>query len=399
MRMRSAIWIVVLVTCAPFLLGQTSPPGRAVDYDKLAQRIVGQCAGIKEGEIVSVSGNIRDMQLLEDLAVHVRRVGAFPLLSVGSDALGRRLLVDVPEKYDSQAPRLDLRLAELIDASINLDWGSDPSMNADIPARRLEARSQAGAPVSDIYAERGIRGVYFGNGMYPSRHNAVRFGMTEEGLSKLFWDAVNVDYARLQRIGEAVRQRLAEGREVRIAHPNGTDLTLRIAGRPVFVSDGVISAEDIAQGFAAVQVYLPAGEVFLAPIPGTAQGKVVIDRLWYFGDEINGLTLTFQAGKLTGMSGRPGFETVKARYDVAGAGKEEFAFIDVGINPGLVIPEGSKLLNWTAAGMITIGIGENVWAGGANNCPYGLSGYLPGSTLTIDGMPLVESGRLAVVGN
>jgi hypothetical protein len=32
-----------------------------------------------------------------------------------------------------------------------------------------------------------------------------------------------------------------------------------------------------------------------------------------------------------------------------------------------------------------------------NACPYGLSGYLPGSTLAIDGKPLVKAGTLKAV--
>jgi hypothetical protein len=52
------------------------------------------------------------------------------------------------------------------------------------------------------------------------------------------------------------------------------------------------------------------------------------------------------------------------------------------------------LQNWTVSGMVTIGIGNNLWAGGTNNSAYGLSGYVLGSTLTIDGKPLVEAGKL-----
>ncbi len=391
-----AVWVIVcvgLVAAVPSM-GQMAPAGNSVDYDRLAQRIVDQCAGIKEGEIVNISGNVRDMPLLESLAIEVRKVGAFPLLSVGTDAMGRRLIADVPEKYDSQSPLLDLKLAEMVDAAINLDWGSDPAMNADIPRQRIEAINRASIPVSDLYAKRCVRGVNLGNGMYPSPYNAALYGVKEEDLRKLFWNAVNIDYERIQAIGKSVSDQFAKGKEVRVTNPNGTDLRFQITDRPVTISDGVISDEDLQGGFAAAQHYLPAGEVFLAPVPGTAEGKVVIDRMWYQGKEVDGLTLTFKRGKLTEMTGKPGFEAVKERYDIAGEGKDDFAFVDVGVNPNMAIPEGSKLLNWTVPGMISIGIGGNVWAGGANSCPYGLSGYLPGSTLAIDGKPLVKAGVL-----
>jgi hypothetical protein len=46
------------------------------------------------------------------------------------------------------------------------------------------------------------------------------------------------------------------------------------------------------------------------------------------------------------------------------------------------------------AGMVTIGIGNNVWAGGENKIPYSLSCFIPGSTLKVDGKVLVENGIL-----
>jgi leucyl aminopeptidase (aminopeptidase T) len=67
------------------------------------------------------------------------------------------------------------------------------------------------------------------------------------------------------------------------------------------VSDGVISAEDRKKGGPAVSVWLPAGEVFLTPVPGTANGVVVADHM-YQGDRIEGLRLGVKNGKMVGMT-------------------------------------------------------------------------------------------------
>jgi hypothetical protein len=49
-----------------------SPPLSAPpDTDQLAQRLVAGAA-VKEGETVMISGQVRDAQLLEDIAVNVR---------------------------------------------------------------------------------------------------------------------------------------------------------------------------------------------------------------------------------------------------------------------------------------------------------------------------------------
>jgi hypothetical protein len=46
------------------------------------------------------------------------------------------------------------------------------------------------------------------------------------------------------------------------------------------------------------------------------------------------------------------------------------------------------------AGMVTIGIGGNRWAGGANAEPFSLAYQLPGATVTLDGKVIVENGQL-----
>jgi leucyl aminopeptidase (aminopeptidase T) len=120
----------------------------------------------------------------------------------------------------------------------------------------------------------------------------------------------------------------------------------------------------------------------------------LVDHHFYQGNEITGLTLTFKAGKLTSMTAKSGLEPLKKLYDAAGPGKEDFAFVDLGINPNVTVKPGSKLLAWMPAGMVTVGIGNNVWAGGDNKSIYSLSCFLPGSTLKLDGTAVVENGVL-----
>src|ERR1043166_8919681 len=72
------------------------------DLEALSQRLVNQVAGVKEGEIVFVSGGVRDMELLENLTTDVRKVGVFPMLIVNSDGMLKNCYEGVHEKYDSQ---------------------------------------------------------------------------------------------------------------------------------------------------------------------------------------------------------------------------------------------------------------------------------------------------------
>jgi leucyl aminopeptidase (aminopeptidase T) len=370
------------------------PSAEPLDCGKLAHTLVAQCAAVAEGDRVLVVGGPSDLDLLEDIAIEVRKLGAHPLLNIQTENLARRMFTDVPARFDGQERSFLLRMAEIADAQISVDFMEHPDLLADIPAERRSAADKAEYALDDAILKRNVRQVYLGNGLYPTRARAQQYGLSEDQLSHIFWSGVNTDYPQLQAMGEKVQKQLMAASELRITAPNGTDLTVKISKRPVFVSDGVISPHDRELGGAACQVWLPAGEAYLAPVPGTATGTFVADHYFFEGKPIEGLKLEFKAGKLTAMSAKGDITPLKKLYDAAPAGRDDFAFVDVGINPSVEIPKDSKLVTWMAAGSISIGAGGNTWAGGDNTCPFDLYATINGGTLTADGKPVVEQGTL-----
>jgi leucyl aminopeptidase (aminopeptidase T) len=390
------IFLVIVFVVGVFVVSNAQPMQTkgSAETEALAEKLVNQCANIQEGEFVLVSGGMRDFELLEDIVVNVGKNGAYPILTIGSDRMTRRWVTEVPEKYDSRSPAGDLKLFGFITSVISVDYNETVGLLADIPAERLAARGKAYEPVNELIVKRKIKGVNLGNGLYPDEASAKQFGLTQKELSDIFWKGVNVDYAKLEASGKVIQTLLSAGKVVHITNPNGTDLKMRIEKRPVFVSDGVLSDDDLAKGYASSQAFLPAGEVYLSPVPGTAEGTVVADRHYYQGKEILGLKMTFKAGKLASMTAKSGLEPLQKIYDLAGAGKDEFAFIDLGINPNVHIKPESKLIAWMPAGMVTVGIGNNMWAGGENMASFSLPLFLPGSNLTVDGKTIIENGQL-----
>ena len=382
---------------SPLVSEAAKPASKAppTDLEKLAERLVTQSAGVKEGEVVLVSGGPENVELLEDIAVQVRKAGAFPLVTFSTDRMTKRMYADVPDKYDSQPNQRDLKLAEVVNAEIILGRESAEGLLADADPKRMAARAKATEPVTDAFFKHNVRTVEVDNGLYPNEWVAKQYGTTGDDLSKTFWGGVNVDYTDLQARGAQVSAALSSGSELHITDSGGTDLKVRVQGRKYGVSDGIISAEDLKKGPSGLSVYLPAGEVYVTPVPGTAEGKVVRAKDYFDGKEINNLVMTFSAGKLTSITGSgPGFDLMKAAYDAAGDGKDIFAVVDFGINPNVKLPAASQIATWVPAGTVTVGIGNNVWAGGDNKTPYGYSVSLPGTTVTLDDKPVVEAGQL-----
>ncbi len=364
------------------------------NYRSVAEKVVAQSARVKEGDVVLINGSDEDLPLLEDLAIEVSKRGGSPIITAASTGFARRTYDEVPAKYDALAPGASLALTRVMDVFISTESGEAGTLK-DVPAERIAARTKAFGPVTALSRKRGIRSVFLGNGLYPSAESAEQYDMSRKELADLLYAGVDVDFAGLQESGAEVQRTLAAGKEVRITAPNGTDLRMRIAGRPAYVSDGIISAEDQRRGAPATVVWLPAGEVYLVPVPGTAEGVVVADHDFFRGEHVEGLRLEFKGGKLTAMTAKSGLEAVKALYDASGAGRDELSALDIGINPGITLPAGKPIYPWSRAGMVTVGVGNNTWAGGSNQASSLVAPHLPDATLTVDGKVLVEGGKLA----
>jgi leucyl aminopeptidase (aminopeptidase T) len=365
------------------------------DYAAIAHKVVTQCAGVKEGDLVLINGGAGYTELMDAVMVEAAKAGGAPFANYVSDAANKRLDSEVPAKYDTRPDPFWLKVlhpnlnVQILLPNEQDDWVSQ------VPVERQVARRKAGVTLAEDYNKRNIRLVEVNNGLAPTAANAKRRGIPQTQLAKLFWDGVNVDYAMLQAKCDAVQATLAAGNEVHITHANGTDLKFRITKQPIFTSDGVISEADAKRGGMAATVYLPAGEVYLPIVLGSAEGKLVVARMLEQGKEIRGLTLTFSAGKLTAMTAASGnLAELKARYDASDANKSFLSGLDLGVNPQLKISDLDPTGAYVEAGTITFSVGSNHWLGGKNLSNFDMVPRLIGGTLKVDGKPLVENRRL-----
>jgi aminopeptidase len=266
-------------TAPPAAPAPAAAPKKApTDLEQLAERLVNQSAGIKAGELVLVSGGAQDQDLLENIAVHARKVGALPLVVLTSDRLAKRLFFDVPEKFDSQADAIGLKLAEGFDAFIMVNSNLDEGVFAGADPKRQAARAKAGQAVLESLLKHKVRQIEVGNGLYPTAWRAKRFGMSDDELARTFWEGVNVDYSSLATRAEQVKGLLAGGSAIQITDSNGSSLRVRIQGRPVHSSDGIISADEAQKGGAASSVYLPAGEVYVTPVAAQPKARLFVRK-------------------------------------------------------------------------------------------------------------------------
>ena len=394
------IFTLALAACGPGApSGGAGTPAGAVAAPSAADRAavatsMARAALIKSGDRVLISGSVRDADLLEDLAVETMKLGGQPLIAIGSQRLGRRSYDEVPASFDTLTPTLDLALVNTFEVQLSVDVGESDSAYAGVSPARIAARSKAQVPVGTAFVRRGVRTVSLGNGLYPTAALARRLGVAQSDLADVFWRAVAMAPESIQARGAAARAALAGGRRVTITAPNGTNFSFVVDGAKTAVSDGALTPQGLRQGGLARYTWLPAGELQAPPVAGTAEGTIVIDKVVVRGTDVVGLTLMFSRGGLTSMTATSGIEPLKASYDAAGGAKDQFAGIDLGINPQIRLPLNTGRIVWMAAGAVTVGFGDNQGSGGANVSDFSMYGAIAGATVSVDGRAIVENGVL-----
>jgi aminopeptidase len=389
---------LVLTACGPKPSAEkASAPAvtapSAADRAAVAEAMA-KAAMIKPGDRVLVSGSVRDNDLLEDLAVEAMKLGGQPIVSIWSDRLSRRSYDEVPASYDNSSPTLWLGLANAFDVQLSVDVGEGEGVLAGVPAARIAARSKAGDPANKAWYRHNVRQVNLGNGLYPTAGLAARLGMSQADLAHLFWQAAGMPAESIRARGAAAYAAISGGKQVTITAPNGTNLTFTVLGSKAALSDGALTPEKVRQGGFAVFTFLPAGELNAPAVAGTAEGRIVIDKMVFMGTDVTGLTLVFNKGKLTSMTAASGLDPLKAYYDAASGAKDQLAGIDLGLNPEIRLPLTTGRIVWMASGALTIGVGDNQALGGTNVSDFGLNGALSGATLTVDGKTVIDRGVL-----
>ncbi len=106
----------------------------------------------------------------------------------------------------------------------------------------------------------------------------IRVGSSPGIKMDTFLRAMDVDYDAIRGRARALRD-LIEGRsEMRITTAAGTDITVGLRGRRIFLDDGDLRAP-------GEHGNLPCGEIFFSPELGTARGKIVFDGVIAAGAE------------------------------------------------------------------------------------------------------------------
>jgi len=210
-------------------------------------------------------------------------------------------------------------------------------------------------------------------------------GIREETMRR----ALNADYDKISVRSRKVAQILSQGKKAEVTTPAGTQITMSLEGREGHADTGLVfNPGDFSN--------LPAGEGYIAPIEGTANGKIVIDgAIADTGvmDEVIELTVT--AGFVEEIKGGKWAKYLRELVEPHGRPGRNIAELGVGTNDKAKLI-GNVLEDEKVMGTVHIALGDNASMGGEVSVASHLDAILLRPALIIDGKVIMEEGRLLV---
>ncbi len=361
------------------------------NYDTIADSMVNGSLAIQPGEMVVIGGTPAEVDLMAALQVAVAKAGGQPLLTLTIPEANKRAAMEMPVEHMAQLPTQNLLLAKMTDVFINVGSVQEPGLFADVPEERLAAFRQAAVPLTLAFNNLRSRSATLGQtGGIPTVPYAESVGADPTELQEIFWKAVAVAPSELLPTAKKIVSLMKPDAEIRITSDAGTDLTLKVDQTPARINAGRTS--DVQAPTGPANVWLPAGEAY--GCVHAANGTLVVPRTNFRGMPIENLKMTFKDGEVTEMSADSN-QAMLEDYFAASSSKLKYAsLIDFGLNPHSRSPKGTHYYSWEMGGMLTLGLGNNSWAGGDNDSDAALNLHVPGTTVSIGGKNVVKNGEL-----
>ncbi len=200
------------------------------------------------------------------------------------------------------------------------------------------------------------------------------------------------DYSWVSSFSRKIAEYLQGSKKIRVVTDYGTDIEFSVEGRKFDVDDGIYDKPGSWGN-------LPAGEVFIAPVEGTANGKIVVLKGWYprlEEDMIltveNGLVVKIEGGGGVGDYFRETLGLEPKVEDELHRARRNIAEFGIGTNPKAKRPdnvlEAEKIL-----GTIHIAIGDNSHFGGRVEADLHEDFIIPEPTVYVDGRLFMEKGK------
>lgn len=357
---------------------------------KLAQNVLVKNLGLKKGDSVVIEAWTDALPYARSFVKEARRLGMRPVV-LYEDEPAWWEAVDAKQfaGFKDLAPPESAAVANA-DGYIFFRGPGDQARLSKVPDKLQERATAYNMGWYKLAGKAGVRGVRMWLGMatdptaemYQIDPAAWRAGLIAAGA---------VEGPRMYATGKRIAAAVKNGSEVRLTHPNGTDITIQLDGARSRIDAGHVNDETRKRPF-GVLANNPSGQVLVATDKGRANGTVVSNRTIYVGPfHMAEQRYTFEDGRLTDYSVGIGAADFDKTVKQAKKSQLVQSYFSIGLNPmGRNVPPAED----TEEGGMTVGSANNSFLGGKVGGPFLAPAMVGEGTITIDGRTIAKGGRV-----
>lgn len=254
------------------------------------------------------------------------------------------------------------------------------------------------AAMQDVLKRNKGRTIHFHwSGAYNLSGEPIEIDSTiSEYYQKVF---LETDYHKLGKVQRSFEDAIRD-EWVMVTTPLGTNIKFKIGTRPVTKQDGDASSKREQQrNLIDREIELPAGAIRVAPQEETVEGTIAFPNSMWKGQKVQGLVLTFRAGKVVDIKAALGVDAVKAELDAAGDAGHSFREFAMGFNPLLSIPMDNPWIPYYGygAGVVRLSLGDNSELGGNVTGDYVRWNFFTDATVLVGQEAWVKDGKFVKI--
>lgn len=367
---------------------------------KLARVFLNHSLSMKPKEkLLITTSDLVHTPLVKAVYIEAMKMGVFPIIDSEIDFyIGRNLNYGYAYQFFSLANEWQLKYLPNEILKAKTDWADayvrivtihNSKELSQIDTAKVTARSKLARPFFDkmIDSDRWILTYY------PTEGWAQEAGVSYDWLLDFYFKSCLVDYKKMERELLKIEKVLDKGKTVRIVGKD-TDLSFSIEGRLAKACYG--------------ERNIPDGEVFLAPVKQTVEGKVYFDfPTEYAGADMEGIYLEFKKGKVVTAKAQRGQDSLEKILNTDSLSRF-LGELGIGANYNIQQAMRNTLFDEKIGGTIhmALGFAYHEKRGGIpdpkqqNNSAIHWdivkNMKLKGSQLLIDGKPLMKEGTFLV---
>lgn len=254
--------------------------------NKLADVLVGYSTKVQPGERVLIDAFDVPPEIVGLLIDRVVEAGGVPFAETHQARVRRSLVKQATDEQMSIWARRDLEFMKEMQCYIAVRGGLNITEMSDVPDERMKTYQQHHKAVLD-HRVNNTKWVVL---RWPSPSMAQLAGMSTEQFEDFYFNVCTLDYGKMARAEEPLKERMERNDKVRIVGPRDTDLEFSIKGIAAIPCIGDRN--------------IPDGECFTAPVRDSVNGVIHFNAgTIYNGKAFDDIRLVFKDGKVVEATG------------------------------------------------------------------------------------------------